>query len=80
MAVSRERKTELIFLAAEILKDASADQALREAAGTTGPGKAYPALPSQADVDCLTDLLEGTIVYFEQDHHSLTFRVTSRAK
>ncbi len=53
VTLSRQQKTDLIILAAELLKMARADQMLRESAGTVGPDKTYPA--KQKEVDFLAD-------------------------
>jgi hypothetical protein len=76
--LSRESKTELIIFAGNILKDARADRETRKAVGTVGPDRNYPGRP-QAEIDFLADLLDGTIVYFEQDPHTGKIHVTPRA-
>ncbi len=76
MALSRERKTDIIVLAADMLTNARADRLTRDAVETVGPGRMYPAMP-QSEIDALADLLEGTIVYFEQGPDGM-LRVTPR--
>ncbi len=72
-----ERKTDLIILAAEILKNARADREIMHAIKTAGPDGTWPA--SQGEIDFLLDLFEGTIVFGQQGPDG-RFRVAPRPK
>jgi hypothetical protein len=78
MPLSRETKTDLIILAADILKDARADREIRDAVGTAGPSKAHSRKNPDENV-FLAGLLADTIVFVELDHQGI-LRVAPRPK
>jgi hypothetical protein len=70
MTLSRETKTDLIILAAEILKDARADREIKDAVQTAGPDKAHHRRNHDENV-FLEGLLADTIVFTELDHQGI---------
>lgn len=79
MVLSRERKTDLIIEAAEILRDASADREIRQAIGSSGPGRVSSRRP-QEELDFLAALLDGTIVFVNQDPVTGMLQIAPRPK
>ncbi len=78
MTLSWETKTDLIILAADILKNARADREFMDAVRTAGPGKAY-SRKNPDEIVFLEELLADTIVFTELDHQGI-LRVAPRPK
>ena len=68
MALSRERRSDLIILAADMLRRIPTDRLIREV-GASAAGATFQTL-SRDEIDYVEELLDNTIAYTERDSHT----------